>query len=123
MVKNLIVKALAKAVNKTTLDIESPETDSFGDYSSNIALVSAKSKGKNPRELAQEITEKLRSDNDLKDVVEKIEVAGPGFINFYLSKNIPELGRATQGVILMRFADRDDSVASVTTLEKAGDEN
>lgn len=37
-------------------------------------------------------------------------------------KNIPELGRATQGVILMRFADKDDSVAAAATLEKGGDE-
>ncbi len=37
-------------------------------------------------------------------------------------KNIPELGRATQGVILMRFADRSDSVAAAAVLEKGGDE-
>jgi DNA gyrase subunit A len=37
-------------------------------------------------------------------------------------KDIPELGRATQGVILMRFAKKDDSVAAVTTLLKNGDE-
>ncbi len=37
-------------------------------------------------------------------------------------KNIPELGRATQGVILMRFADKEDSVAAVATLVKGGGE-
>lgn len=37
-------------------------------------------------------------------------------------KNIPELGRATQGVILMRFADKTDSVAAVAVLEKGGGE-
>ncbi len=37
-------------------------------------------------------------------------------------RSIPELGRATQGVILMRFADKKDSVAAVTTLEKAIDD-
>lgn len=37
-------------------------------------------------------------------------------------KNIPELGRATQGVILMRFADKADIVAATATLEKSGDE-
>lgn len=36
-------------------------------------------------------------------------------------KNIPQLGRATQGVILMRFTNVDDRVAAVTTLEKTGD--
>jgi DNA gyrase subunit A len=37
-------------------------------------------------------------------------------------KNIPELGRATQGVILMRFADKGDSAVAVAVLEKDGDE-
>lgn len=37
-------------------------------------------------------------------------------------RNIPELGRATQGVILMRFADKGDSVAAAAVLEKGGDE-
>lgn len=37
-------------------------------------------------------------------------------------KNIPQLGRATQGVILMRFANKDDSVAAATTLEKGGND-
>ena len=37
-------------------------------------------------------------------------------------KNIPELGRATQGVILMRFADKSDSVAAAAVLEKGGED-
>lgn len=37
-------------------------------------------------------------------------------------KNIPELGRATQGVIVMRFTDKGDSIAAATVLEKTGDE-
>lgn len=37
-------------------------------------------------------------------------------------KNIPQLGRATQGVILMRFANKGDSVAAVAVLEKGGDD-
>jgi DNA gyrase subunit A len=37
-------------------------------------------------------------------------------------KNIPQLGRATQGVILMRFADKTDSVAAAAVLEKGGEE-
>jgi DNA gyrase subunit A len=37
-------------------------------------------------------------------------------------KNIPQLGRATQGVILMRFASKGDSVAAATVLEKVSEE-
>jgi DNA gyrase/topoisomerase IV subunit A len=33
-------------------------------------------------------------------------------------KNIPQMGRSTQGVILMRFSDKSDGVAAMTTLEK-----
>jgi DNA gyrase/topoisomerase IV subunit A len=38
-------------------------------------------------------------------------------------KNIPQLGRATQGVILMRFANSGDSVAAAAVLEKGGIED
>jgi DNA gyrase subunit A len=38
-------------------------------------------------------------------------------------RHIPELGRATQGVILMRFADKSDTVAAITTLEKTAEED
>ena len=37
-------------------------------------------------------------------------------------KNIPQLGRVTQGVIIMRFANKGDSIAAATVLEKTGDE-
>ncbi len=37
-------------------------------------------------------------------------------------KNVPQMGRSTQGVILMRFTNSDDRVAAVTTLEKGGEE-
>ncbi|MCY4472577.1 MAG: arginine--tRNA ligase [Kistimonas sp.] len=51
-----------------------------GDYQANGVMSVARSLGKNPREMAQRVTELL----DLSDVVEKTEVAGPGFINFFL---------------------------------------
>ena len=38
-------------------------------------------------------------------------------------KNIPQLGRATQGVILMRFANKSDHVTAVATLDKPDEEN
>ncbi len=37
-------------------------------------------------------------------------------------KNIPQLGRATQGVIIMRFANKGDTIAAATVLAKTGDE-
>ncbi len=63
--------------------VEHPADLSHGDYSCNVAMAAAKKSRKNPRELAEEIVVKLQ---DTLEDVEKIEVAGPGFINFHLSR-------------------------------------
>ena len=55
----------------------------FGDYQANGAMGAAKQLKTNPRELAQKIVEGL----DLDGIAEKVEVAGPGFINITLSNN------------------------------------
>jgi len=53
----------------------------FGDYATNVAMQLAKPLGKNPREIAEQIAEKLREHAGFSDV----SVAGPGFINIRLS--------------------------------------
>lgn len=67
-------------------NIEYPADLKFGDYSSNIAMVLAKKLEKNPRDLAQAIVNDLN--RTLPFQIEKVEMAGPGFINFYLKKEI-----------------------------------
>jgi arginyl-tRNA synthetase len=62
--------------------IEVPSEKSHGDYSTNIALVLAKNLKRNPIEVANEIVSKIGNNK----LFEKVEVAPPGFINFYLSK-------------------------------------
>ena len=57
-----------------------PRQKTHGDLSTNVALALAKSAGRNPRELAQLIIDTLPPD----DSVEKVELAGPGFINIFL---------------------------------------
>ncbi len=73
------------SVNDILLSI--PENPSFGDYSTNIALQLAKQKVENlnqsPREIASMLSEKILS---RQDFLSKIEVAGPGFLNFYLKE-------------------------------------
>lgn len=54
----------------------------FGDYQANGAMGAAKAMGKNPRELAQNIVNHL----NLKGIADKVELAGPGFINIHLNK-------------------------------------
>lgn len=59
--------------------------EEFGDYSTNLALKVAKSLKKNPREIAELIKKELEKDNEEENIFSKIEVAGAGFLNFYLS--------------------------------------
>ena len=64
-----------------SINLERPKQESHGDWSSNIALQLASVAKKNPRLIATEIKDKLNFDST---IIEKIELAGPGFINFYL---------------------------------------
>lgn len=88
--KNIIFKAIRKLVGKeVSFVVEHPADESHGDWATNVALVSIKEKGKsekfrNPREVAEKIKLDLETDEDLKKVIGKIEIAGPGFINFWL---------------------------------------
>src|SRR5258708_34778343 len=60
--------------------VEPPRDATHGDMATNAAMVLAKDAAKKPRELADLIAEKLRAD----DLIEKVDVAGPGFINLTL---------------------------------------
>lgn len=72
-----IVEELFGQSIEVELDRPDPQ---FGDFSTNAALRLAKPLGKNPREVAEEIALKLRE----TDEYDKVEVAGPGFINITL---------------------------------------
>lgn len=83
--KQLIIDALLKSdVNKdlNEIVIETPKDTSLGDYSSNIAMQIAKELKISPREMATKIIDNISND----DVV-KMEIAGPGFINFFVKKD------------------------------------
>lgn len=67
-------------VNEVVFDI--PKIETHGDYSTNIAMLIGRKAKKNPRDLAQEIIYALRYD---PAIISKVEVAGPGFINFFFS--------------------------------------
>ena len=61
--------------------IEIPKKEEFGNYSTNIALILAKKLRESPIEIATKIKENIKN-----DIFEDIEIAPPGFINFYLKK-------------------------------------
>jgi len=63
-----------------TMDVERPRNPEHGDYASNIAMQIAKRVGRQPRELAAAIADKLRKTDGIREV----EVAGPGFLNIRL---------------------------------------
>ena len=64
------------------IGFEAPKHIKFGDLSTNVALGISKKLKKNPRETAQEILACINLD---KSIISKAELAGPGFINFFLS--------------------------------------
>lgn len=64
--------------------VEVPKDKKNGDYATNLAMVIAKGEKKNPRELAGLLADLFRQ-VDEDSYIEKIEIAGPGFINLYLS--------------------------------------
>ncbi|MDD7316923.1 MAG: arginine--tRNA ligase [Bacillales bacterium] len=80
---------IKNALNQLGVDVEIPDitiettkNPLFGDYASNVAMKYCKIKQTNPRDLANKIIDVIN-----KDGIEKIEIAGPGFINFFLEKN------------------------------------
>jgi arginyl-tRNA synthetase len=84
--KNLIKNALKNLdIEVSSIVLEHPEDLKNGDYSTNVAMAIAKSVKANPKELAEKIVaEIVRLNVDKR--IEKVEVAGFGFINFHLSR-------------------------------------
>ena len=85
----LINKQLEKLIHENVknifnidsdIEIQSSNKKGFGDFATNFAMVNSKTLGKNPREIAQTFIDNF-SEND---IIEKLEIAGPGFINIFL---------------------------------------
>lgn len=87
--KNYLTEILTNAVLKLNyplknIHFDKPKDEKFGDYSTNAAMTLARELKSQPRKIAQEIMDNLEYD---KDKISKIEIAGAGFINFYISGN------------------------------------
>ncbi len=86
-IQNLIIEALKNlGIEAESVLLEHPADMNNGDYSTNVALVYAKQLEMNPRTLAENIITNLHKSDLCGEQIEKIEIAGPGFINFYLSR-------------------------------------
>ncbi len=66
------------------ISVDPPKDVSFGDFSTNIAMILAKKLQRNPMEIAEEIVSKLRGNENF----ENIDVKKPGFINWFVPKKI-----------------------------------
>src|SRR4051812_39314327 len=71
------------AVESPAATLERPPRAEFGDYSTNVALLLAPALKAPPREIAQAVGDSLSA--GLGEVVERVEVAGPGFLNVFLA--------------------------------------
>lgn len=87
-VKTTLIQEIETSIKKAGLaedipdiKVEIPKDTKNGDYSTNIAMVLTKIAKRNPREIAQAIVDNLDTS---KANVKQVDIAGPGFINFYL---------------------------------------
>lgn len=102
MIKKSIKDAILKSQKENVIpafdipeiSIDCPKDEKFGDYFTNIALVMAKKIGKSPMEIADDLVKRFdlsrpkqpkEVEPQLADIFKKIEIAPPGYINFYLS--------------------------------------
>jgi arginyl-tRNA synthetase len=89
MIRDALESSLRNALVKlgmeppAAISLERPARREHGDWSSNVALTTAKAAGRKPRELATQLTEIIATDPPSH--VERVEVAGPGFVNFHLA--------------------------------------
>lgn len=67
------------------IQVDNTKDKAHGDLATNLAMMTAKKAGMKPRELAEKLVERLEADSVLMQQVSKMEIAGPGFINFFLS--------------------------------------
>jgi arginyl-tRNA synthetase len=111
--KQRLTRLVAHAVDKmtadaTTVELNRPKNPQHGDWSCNVALQLAKTLSRNPREIA----ERVIADIPQNTFLEKVEVAGAGFINFFLTND------ARQDVVREVQERRDDYGTSELGQEK-----
>lgn len=78
----LIAEGAIPEYDLETISVSVPARKEFGDFSTNVAMVMASQAKKKPRDIAQAIQERMAR---LGDVFDRVDIAGPGFINFTVS--------------------------------------
>ncbi len=84
----IITQALSDAgFSDSPAVVKTSARPEFGDYQANGIMGAAKKGGMNPRELAATILDRLEQNSEINTLVEKLEIAGPGFINIHLKNS------------------------------------
>ncbi len=95
--KNKIIRIMENALNRSRqkgelpdfnlpyLEVEPPANREHGDYAANAAMILASQVKQNPRKIAQMLLDNIVDD---ENIIEKTQIAGPGFINFFLQENV-----------------------------------
>jgi len=88
MMKEFLTEIVEKAINSAgyhgvaKLEFEKPKVETFGDLTTNVAMLIAKATRKKPREVAEQIINAIERD---EKILSRVEIAGPGFINFFFT--------------------------------------
>lgn len=77
-------EGLFEVRNLPSIELEVTRDEAHGDYATNVAMIIASQAKKNPRVIAQAIVGKLKDDDHL---LNRVEIAGPGFINFFIRED------------------------------------
>ena len=88
--KNALTEAFREIIStlnypETNIVVQLPKNPEHGDFATNLALQLAGKLDENPREIAQILSDKLKT--DYPDLVDSTDIAGPGFINISINKN------------------------------------
>ena len=81
---DVLRKKRGLASNSREIEITIPKRREFGDFSTNVAIVLASELNKKPREVAELIIDNISIEG--RNLFKKIEIAGPGFINFFINE-------------------------------------
>jgi arginyl-tRNA synthetase len=84
-VNSCVQKRLIPQIDLPFLEVEIPGNPEHGDYASNVAMILAAQAKLNPRKIAQIIQENI---SDPENIIEKTQIAGPGFLNFFIKDNV-----------------------------------
>jgi len=84
-IDSCLEKGILKKTDIPSIEVEFPKEGAHGDYACNVAMILASGQREAPRRIAERIVENI---NDSDRILEKIEIAGPGFINFFIKTNV-----------------------------------